>query len=250
MSILEEQLELPYTVKLELFEGPLDLLLHLIKKNEVDIYDIPIAKITDQYLAYLEFLDVVNLELVGDYLALAAELGYIKSRMLLPKIHDDEEDEEDPREELVRRLLEYERYKDAAEDLKDMDILGREIFTRGADQREVFGEPLEETEYVKTDVWSLIDAFREILERKELSYKEDIFFSVETLTVEERSEKLLEFIKGKNQILFKDLFEDDKTKPELVVTFLSVLELTKNGYIGIEMSDESKNIKIIYLGVE
>lgn len=247
---MEEQLELPYTVKLELFEGPLDLLLHLIKKNEVDIYDIPIAKITDQYLAYLEFLDVVNLELVGDYLALAAELGYIKSRMLLPKIHDDEEDEEDPREELVRRLLEYERYKDAAEDLKDMDILGREIFTRGADQREVFGEPLEETEYVKTDVWSLIDAFREILERKELSYKEDIFFSVETLTVEERSEKLLEFIKGKNQILFKDLFEDDKTKPELVVTFLSVLELTKNGYIGIEMSDESKNIKIIYLGVE
>lgn len=245
---MEEQLELPYTVRLQVFEGPLDLLLHLIKKNEVDIYDIPIAKITEQYLEYLEFLDIVNLELVGDYLALAAELGYIKSRMLLPKIHDEDEEEDDPREELVRRLLEYERYKDAAEDLKDMDILGREIFTRGADQKEIFGEPLEETEYVKTDVWSLIDAFREILERKELSYKEDIFFTVETLSVEERSEKLLEIIKTKNEILFRDLFKDDKSKPELVVTFLSVLELTKNGIIGIVINEQPEDIKIIYLG--
>lgn len=245
---MEEQLELPYTVRLQVFEGPLDLLLHLIKKNEVDIYDIPIAKITDQYLEYLKFLDVVNLELVGDYLALAAELGYIKSRMLLPKIHDEEDEEEDPREELVRRLLEYERYKDAAEDLKDMDVLGREIFVRGTDQSKIFGDPVEETEYVKTDVWSLIDAFREILERKELSYKEDIFFTIETLTVEERSEKLLSFIKNQNEVLFKDLFEDDKNKPELVITFLSVLELTKDGFIGIVINEEQKSIKIIYLG--
>lgn len=245
---MEEQLELPYTVRLQIFEGPLDLLLHLIKKNEVDIYDIPIANITAQYLEYLEFLDVVNLELVGDYLALAAELGYIKSRMLLPKMDDEDEDEEDPREELVRRLLEYERYKDAAEDLKSMDILGREIFLRGTDQTAIFGEPEEETEYVKSDIWSLIDAFRDLYHKKELSFKEDIFFTADTLTIEERSGILIEFLKDRKEVPFKDLFKDDKSRAELVVTFLSVLELTKNGFIGIVQNEASDSIIIKYLG--
>lgn len=244
---MEEQLELPYTVRLQVFEGPLDLLLHLIKKNEVDIYDIPIAHITEQYLEYLEFLQIVNLELVGDYLALAAELGYIKSRMLLPKIEDEEEEEEDPREELVRRLLEYERYKDAAEDLKSMDILGREIFLRGGDQKAIFGEPEEETEYVRTDIWSLIDAFRDLYNKKELSYKEDILYTAETLSVEERSETLIEFLRSRKEVHFTELFSDDKTKPELVVTFLSVLELCKNGLIGIVQNDDSEGIIIKFL---
>ena len=107
-----------YSVQLEIFNGPLDLLLHLIKKHEVDIYDIPIALITEQYLEYLEFLKDVNLEIVGDYMSMAAELGYIKSRMLLPRIKEEgEEEEEDPREELVRRLLEYEKYRGAAAEL-------------------------------------------------------------------------------------------------------------------------------------
>jgi len=125
-----EDVESAYSVRLEMFNGPLDLLLHLIKKNEVDIYDIPIAKITEQYLEYLEFLKTVNLEIVGEYMSLAAELGYIKSRMLLPRIKDEEggQEEEDPREELVRRLLEYEKYRNAALELGTMEILGKDVF--------------------------------------------------------------------------------------------------------------------------
>ncbi|MXW43141.1 MAG: segregation/condensation protein A, partial [Candidatus Dadabacteria bacterium] len=123
-----------YSVQLEIFNGPLDLLLHLIKKHEVDIYDIPIALITEQYLEYLEFLKDVNLEIVGDYMSMAAELGYIKSRMLLPRIKEEgEEEEEDPREELVRRLLEYEKNRSAAAELGGMEILGKDIFLAGYD---------------------------------------------------------------------------------------------------------------------
>ena len=243
-----EQLELPYTVKLQVFEGPLDLLLHLIKKNEVDIYDIPIAKITNQYLEYLEFLNVVNLELVGDYLALAAELGYIKSRLLLPQIKNDEEEFEDPREELVRRLLEYERYKEVAEDLGEMEILGREIFTRGTDQKEIFGEPTEETEYVRTDVWSLIDAFREIYERTELSYKEDILFSIETLSVEDMSNELIEIFKKQRSVNFSGFFSEIKTKPEMIITFLSILEMVKSGILNIIRDPSDKEITLTYVG--
>ena len=131
-----------YSVELDIFNGPLDLLLHLIKKNEVDIYDIPIALIIEQYLEYLNFLKDVNLEIVGDYMSMAAELGYIKSRMLLPRIKDEDEDEgQDPREELVRQLLEYERYRSAAEGLGGMEILGKDVFLAGYDRKEAFGEP-------------------------------------------------------------------------------------------------------------
>ena len=154
-----------YSVQLDIFNGPLNLLLHLIKKNEVDIYDIPIALIIEQYLEYLDFLKDVNLEIVGDYMSMAAELGYIKSRMLLPRIKDEGEDEEqDPREELVRRLLEYERYRDAAAELGGMEILGKDVFLAGYDRKEAFGEPAEETEFVKFDLWSLVDAFSKVYE--------------------------------------------------------------------------------------
>ena len=123
------------SVKLDSFEGPLDLLLHLIKKHEIDIYDIPISLISEQYNQYLDSLKVLDLDIVGDYLRMAAELGYIKSRMLLPKqVVEQEDEQEDPREELVKRLIEYQRYKDASYQLFSLDLLGRDIYARKFDE--------------------------------------------------------------------------------------------------------------------
>lgn len=235
-----------YSVRLEMFSGPLDLLLHLIKKNEVDIYDIPIADITEQYLEYLDFLKTVNLEVVGEYMSMAAELGYIKSRMLLPRIKDeDEEEEEDPREELVRRLLEYERYRDAAAELGGMEILGKDVFLAGYDRKEMFGEPAEETEFVKFDLWSLVDAFSKIYEDREKAEAREISLTPQTYTVEERKNQVIEIIRRKKEVLFEDLFEGDKNRMNLVVTFISILELLKDGVLDIFQPTFEEPIKII-----
>ena len=238
-----------YSVQLEMFSGPLDLLLHLIKKNEVDIYDIPIAGITEQYLEYLDFLKTVNLEVVGEYMSMAAELGYIKSRMLLPRIKDEDEDEEeDPREELVRRLLEYEKYRDAAAELGGMEILGKDVFLAGYDRKEVFGEPEEETEFVKFDLWSLVDAFSKIYEDRKKSETEDISLIPQTYTVEERKHQIIEIMRRKKEVLFGDLFEGDKNRMKLVITFLSVLELLKDGILDVFQPTFEEPIKIILRG--
>ena len=235
-----------YSVQLEIFNGPLDLLLHLIKKNEVDIYDIPIARITEQYLEYLDFLKDVNLETVGDYMSMAAELGYIKSRMLLPKIKDEDEDEEqDPREELVRRLLEYEKYRSAAAELGGMEILGKDVFLAGYDRKEAFGEPAEETEFAKFDLWSLVDAFSKIYENREKSETEEISLIPQTYTVEERKNQVVEIMRRKKEVLFGDLFEEDKNRMKLVVTFLSILELLKDGVLDVFQPTFEEPIKII-----
>ena len=229
-----------------MFSGPLDLLLHLIKKNEVDIYDIPIARITEQYLEYLDFLKTVNLEVVGEYMSMAAELGYIKSRMLLPRIKDEDEDEEeDPREELVRRLLEYEKYRDAAAELGGMEILGKDVFLAGYDRKEVFGEPEEETEFVKFDLWTLVDAFSKIYEDRKKSETEEISLIPQTYTVEERKNQVIEIMKRKKEVLFGDLFEGDKNRMKLVITFLSVLELLKDGVLNVFQPTFEEPIKII-----
>ena len=235
-----------YSVELEIFNGPLDLLLHLIKKNEVDIYDIPIALIIKQYLEYLDFLKDVNLEIVGDYMSMAAELGYIKSRMLLPRIKDEgEEEEQDPREELVRRLLEYERYRDAAAELGGMEILGKDVFLAGYDRKEAFGEPAEETEFVKFDLWSLVDTFSKIYSDRKKSETEDIFYSSQTYTVEERKGQMIEIMRSKKEVLFEDLFGEDKNRMELVVTFISILELLKDGVLDVFQPTFEEPLKII-----
>ena len=236
-----------YSVRLDMFSGPLDLLLHLIKKNEVDIYDIPIAEITGQYLEYLDFLKAVNLEVVGEYMSMAAELGYIKSRMLLPRIKDEEEEEEeeDPREELVRRLLEYERYRDAAAELGGMEILGKDVFLAGYDRKEMFGEPAEETEFVKFDLWTLVDTFSRIYNDNKKSQTEDMFFSPQTYTVEERKNQVIEIMRRKKEVLFENLFEGDKNRMKLVVTFISILELLKDGVLDVFQPTFEEPIKII-----
>ncbi len=235
-----------YSVELDIFNGPLDLLLHLIKKNEVDIYDIPIALIIEQYLEYLDFLKDVNLEIVGDYMSMAAELGYIKSRMLLPKIKDEDEDEgQDPREELVRQLLEYERYRSAAEGLGTMEILGKDVFLAGYDRKEAFGEPAEETEFVKFDLWSLVDAFSNIYESRKKSETEEISLTPQTYTVEERKNQVIEIMRSRKEILFEDLFGEDINRMELVITFLSILELLKDCILDVFQPTFEEPIKII-----
>ena len=234
-----------YSVTLDIFNGPLDLLLHLIKKNEVDIYDIPIARITEQYLEYLDFLKDVNLEIVGDYMSMAAELGYIKSRMLLPRIKDEDEEEQDPREELVRRLLEYEKYRNAAAELGTMEILGKDVFLAGYDIKETFGEPTEETEFVKFDLWSLVDAFSKIYENGEKSETKEISLTPQTYTVEERKNQMIEIMRERKEVLFEDLFEEDKNRMKLVVTFLSILELLKDGVLNVFQPTFEEPIKII-----
>ena len=235
-----------YSVELDIFNGPLDLLLHLIKKNEVDIYDIPIALIIEQYLEYLDFLKDVNLEIVGDYMSMAAELGYIKSRMLLPRIKDEDEDEgQDPREELVRQLLEYERYRSAAMELGGMEILGKDVFLAGYDRKEAFGEPAEETEFVKFDLWSLVDAFSKVYESRKKSETEEISLTPQTYTVEERKSQMIEIMRSKKEVLFEDLFGEDINRMELVITFLSILELLKDGILDVFQPTFEEPIKII-----
>ena len=147
-----------YNVQLEVFEGPLDLLLHLINKNEVEIKDIAIADITKQYLEYINFLKELNLDIAGEFLVMASTLLHIKSKMLLPVV-EDEEEEEDPREELVKKLLEYKQYKEAAMVLNSRAILGREVFTKNFDD-----EPLVEEE-LEADLFELVAVFRSLLEK-------------------------------------------------------------------------------------
>jgi segregation and condensation protein A len=209
---------------LEIFEGPLDLLLHLIKKNEVSITDIPVAAITEQYLATLELMQTCNLDVAGEFLVMAATLIHIKSRMLLP-VSDGEIDEEeeggDPREELVRRLLEYQRFKEAASELGQRDVLTRDVFVRAASPME---SPVP-ADYRELSVFELLTALRRVLER----LPKDEFHEVilEKITVREKMTLVLDHLRGAGQITFDSLFTDARTRMEVIVTFLAMLELIK-----------------------
>ena len=210
-------------VQLEIFEGPLDLLLHLIKKNEVSITDIPIATITEQYLATLELMEVLNLDVAGEFLVMAATLIHIKSRMLLPA-GDDEPDEDeglDPREELIRRLLEYQRFKDAAVELEQREMLTRDVFVCSA-------PPTEEAPaagFREVSVIELLTALRRVLDRLPKENVHEV--TLEKITVREKMTLLLEQLRLKGKVLFESLFSEVKTQMEVIVTFLAMLELVK-----------------------
>lgn len=221
-----EQTELPYQVRIENFEGPLDLLLHLIKKNEINIYDIPVAMITQQYLEYLEAMEELNLNVAGDFLVMAATLLQIKSKMLLPvdETADDEEDGPDPREELVRRLLEYKAYKEAARQLDDQEKMWREIFWR----EQAFSVEEEVEEDLPLDnvsLFDLVDALKDVLERNPASRLIEIV--PDNLTVRERMNLILETLEGKDSVSFAALFEGSSHRMVVVVTFLALLELMR-----------------------
>ncbi|HET9132086.1 MAG TPA: segregation/condensation protein A, partial [Terriglobia bacterium] len=200
-----EQTELPYQVRIENFEGPLDLLLHLIKKNEINIYDIPVAMIAQQYLEYLEAMEELNLNVAGDFLVMAATLLQIKSKMLLPvdETADDDEDGPDPREELVRRLLEYKAFKEAARQLDDQEKIWSEIFWR--EQAPLVEEVEEELPLENVSLFDLVDALKEVLERNPSSRL--IGIVPDNLTVRERMNLILETLEGKDSVSFAALFE-------------------------------------------
>ncbi|GFO57227.1 segregation and condensation protein A [Geomonas sp. Red276] len=224
-TLFTEALENAYQVQIEQFEGPLDLLLHLIKKNEVDIYNIPIAAITRQYLEYMELLKELNLDIAGEFLVMAATLLQIKSRMLLPVERDDEEAEvEDPRAELVRRLLEYQRYREAGSDLVARDLLGRDVFARKFASPEL-AEMAPEEEPADVELFELIEAFRKVLSRVSV----DTFHNVgaDGISIADRISEVLSLLHEKRTLRFEELFHDGMTRDLLVVTFLSMLELCK-----------------------
>jgi segregation and condensation protein A len=214
----------PYTVRLEVFEGPLDLLLHLIHKNELDIFNIPIALITEQYLDYLKLMKVLNLDIAGEYLLMASTLLHIKSQMLLPALSEEEEEEgEDPRAELVRRLLEYQKYKNAAAELEKRPMLDRDVFIRLMPAETE--KPAEE-ERMEVSLFELLEAFRQVLERmKPESFHEVI---LERISVEEKIEEILSLLQRENRsIAFHLLFPEQAPLRLVIVTFLAILELVK-----------------------
>jgi segregation and condensation protein A len=221
-------------VQLEIFEGPLDLLLHLIKKNEVSITDIPIATITEQYLGALELMQTLNLDVAGEFLVMAATLIHIKSRILLPAGVEEEEEEEgaDPRDELVRRLLEYQRYKDAAAELEQREVLSRDVFVRAS-------TPVEEAgprEFREISVFELLGALKRVIDRLPKDSFHDVI--LEKITVREKMTLLLDKLHSQGRVLFEALFDDVKSRMEVVVTFLAMLELVKVRAIRI-FQDES-----------
>ncbi len=215
-----------YQIKLEVFEGPLDLLLHLIRKHEVNIYDIPISLITRQYLDYIDLMKELNLEIAGEFLLMAATLIHIKSKMLLPQEEAiaEEEEEEDPRAELVRRLLEYKRFKEAAEDLGKREDTWRDVFYHPHD---VAGEGEEEEGILEVGLFDLIDAFREMIQR--IPDKVSLEIVPEELTVRGRMTTIIDRLEmaGTEGLTLWALLDKDTTRRLIVVTFLALLELAR-----------------------
>jgi len=216
--------------KLPAFEGPLDLLLHLIRENKIDIYDIPIVDITRQYMVYIELMKELNLEIAGDFLVMASTLIYIKSRTLLPPAEEDvEEPEEDPRSELVKRLLEYQTYKESSLSLRKREEIWKNVFYRGLpDKNEFQFEP--EPVLFEANVFDLISAFQKMLER---APEQNLEITRETLTVADKISYIVDRIENVDGIRFEDLFEEGFSKVTLLVTFLAVLEIVRLGLVKI-----------------
>ena len=235
-NLFSDALDQAYRVRIEEFEGPLDLLLHLIKKNEVDIYNIPIAAITRQYLDYMEILKELNLDIAGEFLVMAATLLQIKSRMLLPATpeEDGEAEVEDPRAELVRRLLEYQRYRDASQLLNCRNLLGREIFARKFDAPEFDEmEPVEEPADV--ELFELIEAFQKVLARVSVDTFHDVV--ADGISIADRIGEVLSVLHVEKTVSFDALFTTGMTRDLLVVTFLSILELCKMKLIKVVQAE-------------
>ncbi|MGH9895051.1 MAG: segregation and condensation protein A [bacterium] len=229
-----EQIELPYQVRLASFEGPLDLLLHLIKQNEINIYDIPIALITQQYLDYLNTMKSFNLTVAGEFLVMAATLVQIKSRMLLPKEDQagDEEDGPDPREELVRRLLEYKQFKEAAYRLDHRERLWRDVYYRDAQLPKTLSR--SETRLEDVTLFDLVDALQGVLARTPLEHTMEII--PENLTIKDRMNSILEVLHNTESVTFDALFEGACHRVVIIVTFLALLELIRLNMVRVFQS--------------
>jgi segregation and condensation protein A len=236
-SILEA-----YPVHLDNFEGPLDLLLHLIKRHEVNIYDIPIVRVTEQYLEYIDLMQDLNLDVAGEFLVMAATLIHIKSRTLLPRIDPTQEDpDEDPREALVRRLLEHQKFKAAAELLHERETLRSAQWTRpDGPIAEIAGEAPEPE--IEVDLFSLISAFRMVVERAKQRPK--VYLPGEQMPIEDRIEQLMARLSETEACGFDDLFADVQTRAGIVVTFLAMLEMIRLKLIRVFQSGAMGPIRV------
>jgi len=220
----------------------MDLLLHLIKKNEVDIYDIPIALITRQYLGYLEWMKAMNIEFAGDFIVMAATLAQIKSRMLLPAYDGQEEDDEDPRNAISRPLIEYLQMKNAAQQLANRDLLGDKIFVRSpSPQTSAFA--IEEKE-IHVGLFELIDAFRKILD--DVSGEHRVDLHTERISVKERINEIIDILEKKGSVAFEELFVERRHRADIIVTFLAVLEMVKLSLLRITQHVQTGVIRMFY----
>lgn len=223
----------PYALKvfLEAFEGPLDLLLYLIRRQNIDVLDIPIAEVTKQYVEYIELMKEMQLELAGEYLLMAAMLAEIKSRMLLPRPISEDDDEEDPRAELVRRLQEYERFKKAAEDLSELPRLERDVFVASveAPERKIADTMPDVT------LKELLLAFHDVLRRAEMF--SNLHLQREPLSVRQRMSEILSRLKSSTFSSFADLFDPQEGRMGVAVTFVAILELLRESTIEVVQAE-------------
>jgi segregation and condensation protein A len=237
---MTEQTE--YTVRLEIFEGPMDLLLHLIRKNEVDIFDIPISLITNQYLEYLDIMKALNINVAGDFLLMASTLLHIKSRMLLPEQDQDNKDEEeDPRTEITGPLLEYIRLKEVAGELSARELLDRDVFKRHMPSdymSQLDGSSME----LDVNLFQLMDAFKRIVEQK--LPDTPILLVSETVSVKDKTAFILQQLRQKTTVFFKELFDENQTISEFIVTFLALLELVHIGMVRVFQPAPDSDIRL------
>ena len=224
-----------YVTKINEFEGPLDLLLHLIKKSNIDIYDISLSDITDQYLEYIHQMEELNLDIASEYLVMATELLEYKSRSLLPKKIEDDKEEEDPKEELIKRLVDYKKYKEITSEFKKLEDIKTPSNINEYDEKVINNSELS--------VNDLISAFKKFIDRKEYEKPLNTKITTKELSVSDRIIKIKEILKTKNEVNFIDLF-DKLTKEYVVVTFLSILEMSKNKEIEIKQDNNFGNIII------
>lgn len=241
-----------YNVKVDVFEGPLDLLLHLINKLEIDIYDIPMTEITEQYMMYIHTMQELQLDVASEYLVMAATLLAIKSKMLLPK-HEDElldeelidEYEEDPREELVERLLEYRRYKEAANELKEKEQDRSLYFTKPPSDLSEYAEEIKSERLdLNVTIYDMLGAFHKLLRRKRLQKPLNTKIARQEISIETRMEEILNELKNTNgEINFYHLFPKP-IRSHIVVTFLAILELMKRNDIFVKQEDNFGDIWI------
>jgi segregation and condensation protein A len=231
-----------YEVKINDFEGPLDLLLHLIKQSNIDIYDISLEEITNQYMNYIKDMEELNLDVASEYLVMASELLEYKSRSLLPKAEVEEDVyEEDPKEELIKRLIDYKKYKEVTETFKELENIRSDIYTKGPSDISEYSEGIKNSEDITLN--DLMGAFKKFIERKEYEKPLNTTITTKELSVSERMSNIREILKVKKEFNFFELFDSYK-KDYVIVTFLSILELSKSNEITIIQDNNFENIII------
>ncbi len=232
-----------YRVKLDVFEGPFDLLLFLIRKNEVDIYDIPISKITEQFLAYIETMQLMDLDVAGDFIEMCAILISIKARYLLPKPETEEEEFDDPRMELVERLLEYKKYKEASLEMEELEEKRKRLYDRRYFEFIPKSEQASDEEYLENvQLFDLMMALKSALDNmpKVTEHKVEMI----NVTVEEQADWIMQKLARKPMILFGELMAGLEKKIEIIVTFIALLDLMKQRLVTVSQSDNFDEIRI------